>query len=106
MDQKTFDEYLKGFKDESFDLLVSKGSEYAGSIDRLANFKRGANLVGVPPETVCFIYMSKHYDAIANYVKTGIQGSEPIQGRLHDLTNYCVLLGAIIEERQSEVKRS
>ena len=84
-------------------LLKVKGGEYAGDEDRLANFKRGAAHVGVKPLTVLFIYLSKHYDALATYVRLSEQGaamelSEPIEGRLQDLINYCILARAVIEE--------
>lgn len=84
-------------------LLVVKGGEYAGSDDRLANFKRGAELTGTTPLQVAFIYASKHYDAIATYVRDQASGtqrprSESIKGRLDDLMNYCLLMKAIIVE--------
>jgi len=70
-------------------LLVVKGGEYAGSDDRLANFKRGAELVGVSSLQCLFVYMSKHYDAVATFVRDDAAGvvrprSEPIAGRLDD----------------------
>lgn len=87
-------------------LLIVKGGEYANSEDRLANFKRGASLTGCTPEQVCFIYLSKHYDGIASYVSTTAKGkarvsSEPIEGRIDDLINYCLLLKGLISERRS-----
>lgn len=86
-------------------LLVVKGGEYANAEDRLANFKRGAGLTGCTPLQVLFIYMSKHYDAVASFAQTSAKGearpsSEPIEGRLDDLINYCLLAkGLIAEER-------
>lgn len=84
-------------------LLVVKGGEYAGSEDRLANFKRGANLTGATALQVAFIYASKHYDAVATFVRDSAAGterprSESIEGRLDDLINYCLLMKAIIRE--------
>jgi len=84
-------------------LLIVKGGEYAGDADRLANFKRGAKLVGVTPLQVAFIYASKHYDGIATYVRDMADGterkrSESIEGRLDDLMNYCLLMKALIRE--------
>ncbi len=85
-------------------LLVVKGGEYSGSADRLANFRRGSNLTGATPLQVAFIYASKHFDAIASYVAGQAKGviresSEPIEGRIDDLINYCLLMKAIIVER-------
>lgn len=87
-------------------LLVVKGGEYANSEDRLANFKRGAALTGCTPLQVLFIYMSKHYDAVASFVQTSAKGearpsSEPIEGRLDDLINYALLAKALIKESEN-----
>lgn len=86
-------------------LLVVKGGEYAGSEDRLANFKRGGQLVGITPLQCAFVYASKHYDAIATYVRDDASGeerprSESIEGRLDDLMNYCFLMKCIIREKE------
>lgn len=88
-------------------LLKVKGAEYAGSEDRLANFKRGATLTGCTPLQCTFIYASKHYDSISTYIKNCAAGteqvlSEPIEGRLDDLINYCILLKALIKEDEAE----
>lgn len=84
-------------------LLVVKGGEYAGSEDRLSNFKRGAELTGCHPLQVLFVYLSKHYDAVATYVRDQSSGtarprSEPIEGRLDDIINYCILAKALIAD--------
>lgn len=86
-------------------LLILKGSEYSGEEDRLANFKRGASLVGITPLQCAFVYASKHYDAIATYVRDEARGetrprSESIEGRLDDLMNYCFLMKCIIREAE------
>ncbi len=103
MNQAEFDASVRHTMTSTAGLLLSKGEEYAGSDDRLANFKRGAALTGATPLQVAFIYASKHYDAIATYIRKDAAGqvqqlSEPIGGRLDDLINYCILMKAIIEE--------
>jgi hypothetical protein len=85
------------------ELLAVKGGEYAADADKLANFKRGAELTGVKPLTVLMIYLAKHYDAVSTYVRDKEAGrdrprSEAIAGRWDDLINYCVLAKALIEE--------
>lgn len=106
MQQQQFEALVERIRKETTELLVVKGREYAGDADRLANFKRGASLTGVDPLTVLFIYMSKHYDALATYIRDNQAGdtmpvlSEPITGRIADLINYCVLAWALIEEKQ------
>lgn len=103
MNNEDFSNLVTETIDTMRDLLVTKGGEYAGSEDRLANFKRGATLTGATPLQVAFIYASKHYDAISTFVRDEAQGkvrtrSEPIQGRLDDLMNYCLLMKGLIEE--------
>ena len=88
-------------------LLIIKGEEYAGSEDRLANFKRGAALTGATPLQVAFIYASKHYDALATFCRKDARAqvqqlSEPIEGRLDDLINYCILMKALIVETTTQ----
>ena len=92
---------------ESAKLLLVKGGEYAGSVDRLANFKRGAALVGATPLQVALIYLAKHYDAVATFVRDEAgdvqrERSESIDGRLDDLLNYCILMKALIVEAREE----
>lgn len=104
MDQLTFDNFLIETIKSSAELLRVKGGEYAGSTDRLANFKRGADLTGVTPLQCAFIYASKHYDAIATFVRDQAAGtvrerSESIEGRFDDLINYCILMKALVRER-------
>lgn len=111
MKQADFEVLVERIRKETTELLVIKGREYAGDADRLANFKRGAALTGVDPLTVLFIYMSKHYDALATYIRDNQAGdtmpvlSEPITGRVADLINYCVLAWALIEEKQATVQQ-
>lgn len=107
MNQADFEAFTEAFLNDTARLLVSKGAEYAGSADRLANFKRGAALTGCTAEQVCFIYLSKHYDALATFIREGEKpGAEPIMGRLHDLANYVLLMAALVRERQETVGTS
>jgi hypothetical protein len=107
MNQEDFNLLVRETIQSTANLLVLKGEEYAGSEDRLANFKRGAALTGATPLQVAFIYASKHYDALATFCRKDAQGqvqslSEPIEGRLDDLINYCILMKAIIVETTTQ----
>lgn len=111
MNQEEFTRLVDSTSSVTSALLVSKGLEYSGTVDRLSNFKRGAILTGVTPLQCCFVYMSKHYDSLASYIRNDAAGapiklSEPIEGRLDDLINYCFLMKAlIIESRQLQFKK-
>jgi len=86
---------------------ATKGKEYAGDTDRLANFKEEAADIGVMPETVCHIFLNKHLRSIRSYVKT-VQAtgqpptnqSEPFEGRVGDAIVYLMLLYALTVERE------
>ncbi len=107
MNQKDFEELCQQIQRDTTDILILKGREYAGSADRLANFKRNAELSGVDPLTVLHVYMAKHWDSFSTYVrdmqaKQPRELSEPIEGRLHDLINYAVLAVALIQDKPKE----
>lgn len=105
MKQEEFNLVVEETVNSLKELLRVKGGEYAGSEDRLANFKRGAALTGVTTLQVAFIYASKHYDGIASYVKDPTrESSEPIEGRFDDLINYCILMKAVVREGKSVPK--
>lgn len=111
MNQIDFEIVFNQTVEEIRKLLVVKGGEYAGDTDRLSNFKRGAELVGVTPLQCLFIYLSKHYDAISTYVRDDAEEvkrprSEAITGRLDDMINYCILAKALIaeKEKQNEIR--
>lgn len=105
MNNKDFEALVKDTFAECERIMSGKGHEYAGSEDRLANFKRGAVLTGATSLQVALIYLSKHYESIAAYVKKDAAGqaqslSEPIGGRLDDLINYCLLMKGLIHEAE------
>ena len=107
MQQADFDKVVEETIENIRQLLIVKGGEYAGSSDRLANFKRGAELTGATPLQVLFVYLSKHYDAVATFVRddaahTLRPRSEPIDGRLDDIINYCMLAKALIRDEAKQ----
>lgn len=79
-------------------LNETKGNDYAGHEDVLANFKRQAQNLGLTKEQVLAVYLNKHFDAINTYCKDGSVKSEPIEGRIHDAIVYLLLLRAMIAE--------
>ena len=79
-------------------LTDTKGREYAGDADQLANFKRLAGQLGMDPQKICMVYFQKHLDSINTFVKDGYESCEPIEGRIDDAILYLVLLKALILE--------
>lgn len=94
--------------DETFKNIIElgrlKGGEYAGDIDRLANFRRNAAEAGVTMEQCWRIYAGKHWDAIAQYIRDEAEGKErkrmePLTGRVDDMIVYLFLFKAMLIER-------
>jgi hypothetical protein len=109
MNQADFDIVVRDTIASIENLLKVKGGEYAGSEDRLANFKRGQQRTGAHPYQVLWIYLSKHIDSVETYIKDFVKGhtrprSESIDGRLDDMINYCLLMKALIKENENELK--
>ena len=87
---------------QCFKVLDVKGKDYTvGSKDRLANFNRAAELLGMQPEQVLAVYWYKHVVAILNYIRTGGQSeSEPIEGRIVDNIDYMLLFWKMVAEKK------
>jgi hypothetical protein len=85
-------------------LNVTKGEEYSGEDDALANFKRTGKAQDLLPMKVWAVFASKHYDAINSFIRNGKTLSEPIEGRIDDLIMYLLLLKGLIadEAKQSQ----
>lgn len=110
MNSKEFDKLVNETVEICKDIMVSKGGEYAHGDDRLDNFKRNAQQLGLTPEDVWMVYFRKHIDAITMAVKDVRVGnnrvvSEPIDGRFDDAINYLILGKALFIERRKLAKK-
>lgn len=104
MKNSDFDKLVQQVFQRVKEIGTTKGREYASSDDRLANFKREAERLGLDPLTVWHVYASKHWDAISTFVKdvqadNEVALSEPIDGRYTDLLVYALLGLALLKER-------
>ena len=102
----TFDEQhliAKSIMDDAYKVLESKGKDYAGLGDSLANFKRNAERQGLTKYQIWNVYFNKQFDAINNAIKANPSNpqveSEPIRSRVIDIINYLILLVALMEEK-------
>lgn len=98
------DEVMKCWK-----IYDQKGHDYTrgkGDLDRLDNFKEAASGAGVTPYQALWVYLYKHIAAVTTFVKNGRVESEPIEGRLHDVINYCLLLLLMIDVEGDVAKRN
>lgn len=98
MDRPTFEQRLEASFQRLRDLNSTKGKEYSGDEDVLADFKEVAAAIGITPEQALLTYMTKHWRAINSYVQRGrvLTASEPIEGRIDDLILYGHLLHGLI----------
>lgn len=94
-------------------ILNVKGDAYArdaqlAAEDRLGNFKRTAELVGVDPLQVAGIFLMKHIDSLLTWVTETSDpqvffipeaGGESVEGRFADARNYVDLLFALAVEQ-------
>jgi hypothetical protein len=88
--------------------FATKGVEYSGETNRLANFIKEGAEAGVEPEIVLGIYIGKHYAAVKQHGKDLNAGfertlSEPISGRWHDLIAYGFLGLAMALAREGQI---
>ena len=84
-----------------------KGGEYSGDYDRLANFRRNAERLGLTMETVWAVYAAKHWDALTQYIqdmntKKTRTRLESIEGRVDDLLVYLILFKCMLQERTQQ----
>lgn len=80
-------------------LARTKGVEYSGTEDKLANFKSLGRELGLDPKVVLWVYLQKHLNAVRSYATTNaVRSTEPIRGRIRDAQLYLALLEALIVE--------
>jgi hypothetical protein len=103
MDYADFDiQILDKLYETERQIGLSKGKEYTQGKDRLDNFKRIAQEVDTTPEKVLWVYLKKHLDSIAYYVKYGKLESETLESRVVDARTYLSLLLGLQREREIE----
>lgn len=98
MNRSKFGDLMDSVYDDLKRLNRTKGHDYAGDDDALANFKLAGQRLGLTPEAVWGVYASKHWSAIETYIKEGQVESEPIEGRIKDAILYLFLLMGLVAE--------
>ena len=101
-----FDILLGKMNEEETVIAKTKGKEYTQG-DRLDNFKRLSQELGITAKQVLWIYLKKHLDSILYFIKEDSFGnhvilSEPIEGRIKDARVYLSLLRGLIDEDKNE----
>lgn len=101
-----FDRIIKDTFNDVKKLMDTKGPDYTqGSSNRLQNFYKVGEALGVPPIVVWGVYAGKHWEAIMSYIK-GIRESEPISTRICDEIAYLLILKALIYEEEKKAQKN
>lgn len=98
------DDFFAGVFADCIDLIKKKNSDYtegAAQRDRIAHFREAAEDLELPMTKIWQVFIRKHWAAVRKFVNKGSLESEPIEGRIHDIINYMVLLLAIIEDERT-----
>lgn len=99
-----FEELLTVTQAEMTSIMSDKNKEYARSdSDRLENFKRRGEYLGLDPISVLSVDLQKHLDAINSFIvrnrsASHVQLNDPINRRILDAINYLFLLRCLIED--------
>ena len=102
MTQKEFDAIANKLLAKAEKIKSSKGADYSEDNDRLSNFKNIAREMGCKPSLVWAVYFRKHIDAVIKHTRCGQTESEPIEDRLADIINYCLLYQGLVEEGKAK----
>jgi len=94
---------MLGLMDQIFDNVtnthVNGQKEYAMDEDNVfANFERIAEQTGFDKEMILWVYLMKHIDGIASYLRGNKSQREDVSGRLTDAIVYLCILWAMIDK--------
>lgn len=92
---------------DCMNIIRAKNADYSqgeDKRDRIAAFRRIARDIEITMKQAWAVFAQKHWGAIMKFVKDGQVESEPIGGRINDMINYCVLLGAIVDEEHEGIE--
>ena len=107
MNNKDFNFVVKGRINKIKSLLLTKGKEHAAmNSDRLYNFKKGAEIREVSPESYAIDLFIKHYVWLLDAIKNAdnpefstLYTEEQMNEHIGDLVNYLILIEALFKER-------
>ena len=74
--------------------------EYAGGENSFGNFVRLGKKLGMPPEKILWVYVTKHLDGILAYINGHRSQRESVRGRIKDARTYLDLLDAMVVVRE------
>ena len=101
MDSNEFSKVFDDIFGKSAGMLNNKAKEYATDVDRLANFKKAANLQSVTPEEALAGMMAKHTVSVNDMINKGdpkLFSEAQWDEKILDHINYLILLKALVLE--------
>lgn len=99
MDAVSFDEVFTDTFARSASVLNNKATEYATDVDRLANFKRSADLQKTTAVKALGGKMAKHTISVYDMIESGQEYPiEKWDEKILDHINYLILLRALLSE--------
>ena len=85
------------------DMHTEGQKEYAMTQDNVfANFERIARQTGQDKKMILWVYLMKHIDGIASYLRGHKSQREDVTGRLTDAIVYLCILWGMIEEDKND----
>lgn len=88
-------------------VLVNKAREYADDVDRLANFKRAAELQNTTPIKALGGMMAKHTISVYDMIDSDkTYGIELWDEKITDHINYLILLRAALADVEEEKRNA
>jgi len=94
--------YVREQLEKIVQVLEVKGRDYGASHDVHINFRTVADLLGQSKYQVLAVYLLKHVQSVTNAItKQPLKpqtGAEPIEGRLIDIINYCLIMMCMLKE--------
>ncbi len=106
MTHKQREEIITSVLQEAEKLREVKGNDYSGTEDCNSNFKRLGKKLNLTPETILWVYLTKHLDSIETFIREGKVASEPIDSRIIDSINYLLILQSLINESRQKTNNS
>lgn len=98
MDAKQFNDIIIKMQEWQRNTLVSKAEEYATDQDRLHNFKKIADFVGITPAQVGLVLMLKNLVSLTDAIMFEKRMTpEFLDEKIGDPYNYLPLIRALLE---------
>jgi hypothetical protein len=101
MNREEQEDHFKHFTYKMKQTLVSKGDDYAGETNRLANFQRVGAITNTSTASACLTLIATKVARLGVLLNSGTEAkNESVRDSILDLANYAVLLDAIVSEHE------